>query len=218
MKRSRKPLQAKTTDPRRLAAEKSYTRRMRREFAVLCDLAALCSGVTLSVASDAVQKRIDTAIDEEHRRAFLRTCETIGLNDHRRCAFAERLADVKARHQVGAAETTRKLLTRSKMIAVTAITAARTAGALDALDVHRSLRTLGKQKKKKKRLVKEWAALGDAKTCEECDALDGSVTTAYRDFSLNEDEEPHAADYHGDGIGGPPLHVNCRCELIISRQ
>lgn len=70
-------------------------------------------------------------------------------------------------------------------------------------------------KKKRKRLVKEWVAVGDDKTCDECDAMDGKRSNAYSDFRLS-DDQPRASDYFGDSIEGPPLHPNCRCEILIT--
>jgi hypothetical protein len=115
----------------------------------------------------------------------------------------------------------RKLESVAKTLVVTMMTSARTAGALDVVDAMAMVERVDaariKRKKKKKRLTKQWVSLGDGKTCEECDELDGDTVNAYSMFKLSEDRTPKGYDYHGDEIEGPELHPNCRCDLLIDR-
>lgn len=197
---------------------KAHARRMLRERALLSRIDTACTNVALSDAHGGAQAIVDEAIDAEYKIAALRTAQSCGVQISK--LAVERLTNVRAAHRIGKLDDPARLAQRARMLAVSAMTAARTAGVLDYLDAIRSAKTVeaaAKARKRSKRLTKEWVSLGDAKTCEECEEIDGDVVNAYSNFRLNDARTPRAADYYGDSIEGPPLHPSCRCDLLIAK-
>lgn len=58
------------------------------------------------------------------------------------------------------------------------------------------------------RWVKEWLAIGDPRTCPDCEALDGQ----HADI-----DQPFISPAYGE-VWAPALHTNCRCSVALVRR
>jgi len=200
----------------RAAAMRSFERRMRRERAVAADVVA-CASVTDTVerAAARMSRVIARMVLREWSISARSTMRRLGVE--LRLVRSKRIVSVVDRCVIDPAGwSMRKLRAVAQTLVVTMMTSARTAGALDVADALSHVELARVKRKRRPRLTKEWVSLGDAKTCEECDEMDGDVVNAYSMFRLSADRTPKAYDYHGEKIEGPELHPNCRCDLLVS--
>ena len=205
----------------------SYDSRMKRETRWL---SVIASQKQTSTPLENIARVLSAKLQQEWQRSVAKHCKIVGLPTTRndRVPRARNVGQAFIKESTRLQKcitTTMKLLQESdvtslkfdnrvKSITITSMTAVRTAGALDVLDSHRSSQVVRSRLvklygKPGARFAKEWFTMRDELVCSHCDELDGVVVNAYNGV--------FSSDQFGD-VEGPPLHPNCRCEILVSKR
>lgn len=194
--------------------QSAYDERMKREARWLSVLAVQSK---TEQPLENIARVLSVKLTQEWKRATTRHADVVGL-DTSHFYTSERLqkcltATLKLLRDSDVASP--KFATRLKSITVTAMTAVRSAGAFDVMDLHRNNQVVKNDLitavgKPGARFAKEWFTMRDELVCDHCDELDGVVVNAYSGVF-----EATGLD---KTVDGPPLHPNCRCEILVSKR